>query len=310
MKIERLLTITIILLNNKKITAQELSEKLGVSLRTIYRDIDSINNAGIPIISYPGNNGGFGILDTFKLDKHIFTNEDINSVLSTLKAVTNTLGESFLGSALEKLVNIGISRNSSLIENLEEKFVIDFMPMGYTFRQNNVFGSIIYALNNNLLLNIDYCNANGEITHRQIEPMTLVFKTYAWYVFAFCRLKNACRFFKLSRISNPITIITKFQRRTYKYSDFEQKQITEIETSLIILKFSSKMKYRVEDYFTTEQIEYNDDGSMMVKANWRIDEWVYGFILSFTEDVEVISPIELKNNIYHKLQNIFNMYQS
>ncbi len=310
MKIERLLAITIILLNNKKITAQELSAKFDVSLRTIYRDIESINNSGIPIISFPGNNGGFGILDTFKLDKHIFTDDDISSVLSTLKGVSNSLGESFLGSALEKLVNIGISRNSNTLENLEEKFVIDFMPMGYTHRQKEVFQSILYALNNSLLLNIEYSNAKSEISSRQIEPMTLVFKAYAWYLFAFCRLKNECRFFKLSRISNPITEISKFERRPFKYSDFEQKAVSITDITTITLKFSKIMKFRVEDYFTNDNIEYLADGTMLVTINWKIDDWVYGYILSFADEVEVISPAYLKEKIIEKSKKIFNSYQS
>lgn len=313
MKIERLLAITIILLNNKKITAQELADKFDISVRTVYRDIETINNAGIPIISYPGNNGGFGILDTFKLDKHIFTDDDINSVLSALKGVSNTLGDSFVGSALEKLVNIGLSRNADAIDKLEEKFVIDFMPMGSTFRQKEVFQVINYALNNNLLLTIDYSNAKGEITKRQIEPMTLVFKTYSWYLFAYCRLKDDCRFFKLSRISNPTAEITKFQRRDYKYTDFEQREISEFQsadTTELVLKFSPKIKYRVEDYFMPEHIRYLNDGYLLVTVNWRLDDWVYGYILGCGEDVEIISPVEIKEKLVEKIKKISELYQT
>ena len=73
MKIDRMLTIIVMLLNRDRVSAKELSEKFEVSVRTIYRDIDTINMAGIPIISYPGNNGGFGIMENYKLNHQLMT---------------------------------------------------------------------------------------------------------------------------------------------------------------------------------------------------------------------------------------------
>lgn len=310
MKLERLLSITIKLLNNERVSAKELAEKFGVSIRTIYRDVDTINSAGIPIVSYQGNNGGFGIIDTFKLDKHIFTDNDISSVLSALKGISRTLGDDKLDLALEKLVNIGLSRNKADGANMDEKVIIDFMPMGYTERQKAALKVIYYAISNNLLIDFDYTNAQGSATSRTVEPITLVFKTYVWYLFAYCRLKQDFRFFKLSRMSSLNAQVQKFEPRAVKYTDYEIDIHAPIKVVQMKLKFSKNVKTRVEDYFQNEAIEHCADGSLIVEVEWREDEWVYSHILSYGADVEVISPIELREIIKEKAKNICKLYQT
>ena len=106
MKIERMLTIIVMLLNRNRVTANELAEKFEVSIRTIYRDIETINLAGIPIISHAGNNGGFSIYEDYKLNNQVLPLNNLSSLLSVLKDINSTLDDSELDSSIEKLQNI------------------------------------------------------------------------------------------------------------------------------------------------------------------------------------------------------------
>ena len=91
MKIERLLAMTIMLLNRKKMTAKDLADYFEVSVRTIYRDVETLNQSNIPIVSYQGYDGGFCIPDHYKLSRQLLTFSDMLSILTTLKGVNQTL---------------------------------------------------------------------------------------------------------------------------------------------------------------------------------------------------------------------------
>ena len=309
MKLERLLAITIILLNNDKVQAKDLAERFEVSIRTIYRDLETINMSGIPIISYPGNNGGYGIMDTFKIDKHIFSDSDIESVLSTLKGISNSLDDTQLDSALEKLMNIGLSRNKN-ISQLNDKIIVDIFRYGASAKQKEAHKLIYYAINNSRLINFEYVNALGEATARTIEPMTLVFKNFSWYLFAFCKLKDDFRFFKLTRIRNINVSVHSFARREAKYGDYELSAERSYQGVELIIKFNARIKHRIEEYFPENIAEYLQDGSPIVKLNWKEDDWIYSFILSYGDDAEIISPPHIRENYIKKIKNISALYQT
>ena len=309
MKLERLLAITIILLNNDKVQAKDLADRFEVSIRTIYRDLETINMSGIPIISYPGNNGGYGIMDTFKIDKHIFSDSDIESVLSTLKGISNSLDDTQLDSALEKLMNIGLARNKDL-SHLNDKIIVDIFRYGASAKQKEAHKLIYYAINNSRLINFEYINALGEATARTIEPMTLVFKNFSWYLFAFCKLKDDFRFFKLTRIRNINVSVHTYARREAKYGDYELSAERNYQGVELIIKFNARIKHRIEEYFPENISEYLPDGSPIVKLNWKEDEWIYSFILSYGDDAEIISPPHIRENYIKKIKNISALYQT
>jgi predicted DNA-binding transcriptional regulator YafY len=91
MRIDRMLSITVMLLNRDRVSARELAEKFEISIRTVYRDIEAINLAGIPVISYPGNSGGFGIMENYRLDRQLLTLNDMLGILTALKGVNSAL---------------------------------------------------------------------------------------------------------------------------------------------------------------------------------------------------------------------------
>ena len=138
MRIDRMLAITVMMLNRDRISARELAERFEVSIRTIYRDIEAINLAGIPVISYPGNNGGFGIMDNYKIDRQVLSLKDMLSILSALKAISSSLEFSELDNAIEK-INSLVPRGKTGQKNLfAEQFVVDILPWGFRKRQKTL----------------------------------------------------------------------------------------------------------------------------------------------------------------------------
>ena len=288
MRIDRLLAITIILLNQDKVTAKKLAKKFEVSVRTIYRDIDVISLAGIPIISYSGNNGGFGLVEDYKIDRQFLSPTDIGTILSALKSVNRTLETKELDLAINKIKTLIPKDKTKDIELHFEQIVVDMLPWGYVRRKQDKLKDIRAAVVSNSLISFEYRNSKEEISCRTIEPMTLLFRGYAWYLFGYCYLKNDYRLFRLSRIKNLITEEQKFVRREKTFSDFSQGIKNDLNLVELVLRFSPKVRVKVEDYFEEDQISVQKNGDLIVKISFPEDEWVYSYILSYGEHVEVL----------------------
>ena len=309
MRIDRMLSIVVMLLNRNRISARELSEKFEVSIRTIYRDIDAINLAGIPIISYSGNNGGFGIIENYKIDHQLLTFNDMCAILSALKGINTTFEDKELDSAIEKIKSLVPKDKADSLDLYLQQVVIDILPWGYTKKQKERIKTIQNSIINNNILEFNYKNTKGEETKRKVEPITLVFKGYAWYLFGYCLLKNDYRVFRLSRMKKVLILKEIFDRKNISYQDFMKYDTAETKIVSLVLKFSPEVRVRVEDFFGEEQIEYQENGDMIVKISFPEDQWVYSFILGFGEYIEVLEPEHIRKIIQEKAKKIINNYK-
>lgn len=308
MKIERMLTIIVMLLNRNRITANELAEKFEVSIRTIYRDIETINLAGIPIISHSGNNGGFSIYENYKINHQVLTLNNMSSLLSVLKDINSTVDDIELESSIEKLENI-IPKNKvdSLKLNMEQ-IIIELHPYGDSPNQKKLVKTLRKAIKQSELLTIDYRNYDNIVSKRQVEPMSLVFKNYTWYLFAYCLLKEDFRIFRVSRISDFHIENQSFERREKSYHEITTLLNEQTTMTTIVLKVSPIMKSRVEDVFNKEDITVLETGELLVKATLPEKEWLFSLIFSFGEYVEVLEPKELRQKIAYKLKLMNEKY--
>lgn len=311
MKINRLLAIVIMLLNRKKISALELAEKFEVSVRTIYRDMEAINMSGIPVVSKQGSDGGFYILDNYKINHQFLTFEDMISIVEALKNINGVLDNKNVEIAMEKVKNI-IPCNKKNIFDLHFKHIfIDTLPWGFKkSEKENVKYNIIYeALKENRCIGFNYRNAKGEYISRKVEPITLVFKGFAWYLFSFCSLRNDYRTFKLSRMDNLRVLDEKVYKSRISYKEYTKMNESQKMPTKISLKFSEKARYRIQDYFDEENITFLKDGNVIVNTEVVEDDWVYSMILSYGESVEVLKPQRIRNIIKEKCKKISNIYK-
>ncbi|MFC1568694.1 helix-turn-helix transcriptional regulator [bacterium] len=309
MRIDRMLAITVMMLNRDRVTARELAEKFEVSVRTIYRDLQAIDQAGIPIMSYSGNQGGYGIMDTFRIDRQYLTFDDIVSMVSTLRGINTTLENRELDTAIEKITNLVPRTKSAELKKISQQIVVDIVPLGYTHRQKERLKDVHAAVSEERLLEFEYCNTKGEHTTRSVEPMTLIFKGYAWYLFAYCHLKDDYRLFRLSRMKNTLVHKETFERKNKSYKDAFSPDPDSYQIVHLKLQFSPRVRVQVEDFFEPNQIRYLKNGSMRVEIAFPEDDWVYSFLLGYGEHVKVLAPPHVQDILREKAEKIQSIYK-
>jgi predicted DNA-binding transcriptional regulator YafY len=290
MQINRLLEIAYILLQRKVVTAKELSERFGVSQRTIYRDIDTLSLSGIPVYTKIGKGGGISLLPDFVLSKSILSEQEQNDILSSLSGLIG-MGSIESDHVLQKLTAIF---NKPVHKWLE----VDISGWGGTGKY--MFAGFKMAILDKWLVEFDYYGANNIKTFRRVEPIQLWFKSKAWYVKCFCLTRQAMRLFKLSRIRNLFITNEPFSARQTLPSVFESSTEGCMNDVYIKLKIHADMAYRVYDDYIDYHAEKDEDGSMTVTLRWPEDDWVYGYILSFGEYIEVLEPAYLRDIIRTK----------
>lgn len=293
----RLFEIIYILLQKKKVTAKELADKFEVSTRTIYRDIEALSGANIPIYASKGKDGGIGILDEYVLNKTILSEEEQNQILFALQGMKKVVGEEEKD-ILEKL-SILFNRK------VDDWIKIDFSNWSEDNIQENRFEIIKSAILNKKLIEFNYYNSNGEESRRIVEPLQIWFKDKSWYLISYCRNKEDYRIFKIARIKEIKTLQEHFERELPKEQKEEKCNFKSISLELEI---SKQMAYRVYDEFENSEISKKENGDFIVKVEYPENEWVYGYILSFGEHIKVIAPNRAKNIIKDKLERTLKNY--
>ena len=197
MKINRLTEIILILLNKKNITAKELADKFQVSIRTIYRDIETLSSSGVPVYMNKGKGGGIFLLEDFSINKAILSENDKHSLTLALKALS-----SIQYPEVNSIINkVGFIKNKN---NEEEWIDIDLSRWGSKLRKDDKFTKVKDAILNNQLIEFTYVNSLANKSIRKVEPNKLIYKGQSWYLYGYCRLKKDFRLFKISRIKDLI----------------------------------------------------------------------------------------------------------
>jgi predicted DNA-binding transcriptional regulator YafY len=297
MKIKRLIEIIIILLNKECVTAKYLADKFEVSTRTIYRDINDLSSAGIPIYTNKGFEGGISLLENYTINKTMLSDNDKDNILLALKTLQVTKFPE-MNEVMNKVGSIFKDKKSfNWIE-------VDFSPWGVAPNSNNKFENIKKALLGYLIINFDYINANNKKSNREIEPIKLYYKGRYWYLIGFCLKRNSLRIFKLSRMKNLNLTNKKFILREYKDEIIEEFNSVNFNFIKLHLRFKDNVLYRLYDDFSDEYITINNaNNTADLVIELPYDEWLYSYILSFGSDVKVISPIELKEEVIKRLEN-------
>lgn len=294
MKTERLLSITLYLINRKKATARELSDHFEVSVRTIQRDMESLSLAGIPIYADRGKEGGYSIVDTYTVDRHYFAPKELSALSSLVGRLNAVLNHADLKNTEEKLLNL--SRHAG--QKKHDTLVLDVTPWGMDKTHLNLFRTVYRAVEESHVITIRYASPTGEETHRDIEPVSVIIKGAAWYVYAFCRLRSAMRLFKLTRMID-VTVSREYFHpdRHPPFTDDPDRMVNARPNTVFVLKFAPSARGRITDYSNPDRQHVMPDGSLMGFFPFPDDEWVYSWILSFGPLVEVLEPPHAKQRI-------------
>lgn len=302
MKITRLLQLTSYLLNKKTATAAELARRFEVSTRTIYRDIDILSAAGVPVYCSQGAGGGISILENYTVNRASLSNSEQDSVMLALQTLQATKYPA-VDAVLEKL--------GGLFQNTASDWIsIDFSPWGSNPNANNKFSDIKSAILQSRVISFDYINTWNEKSRRQAEPIRLVFKAQAWYLWAYCQRRCACRLFRVSRMKNVTLAGDHFDRAALLVSQ-EQTQDCEADRRKmvhLVLEFSAEVYYRLCDDYNESDLVFQPNGNHQVSLDIPEDEWVYSYILSFGTQVTVIEPQHIQQLIKKRAAAISAKY--
>ncbi len=300
MQSKRMFEILYLLMEHGNMTAAQLADRFEVSVRTIYRDIDAISAAGIPIYAAKGRGGGIRLLPEFVLNKSLLTEREQNEILFALQSFRVTNAEED-GTILSRMRALFQKENVDWID-------IDFSPWGSGKAEREKFRQLKKGILQHRVVEFDYFSAMGQQNHRRVEPVKLRFKNGGWYLQGFCLSRLDYRTFKICRIDKLTVTEDPFLAREKKPPELEPEQMSWKNLIELKLRFSPKVAFRVWDEFDHRQVVQNTDGSFLVTAHYPKDQWVLGYLLSFGEDVTVLSPQKVRHDLQVKAERIIKIY--
>lgn len=298
MKGNRLFEIIYTLLDKKNVTAKELAEHFEVSQRTIYRDIEDLSQAGVPIYMTKGKGGGISLLSDFILNKAILSQKEKKEILAAMQGL-NAVNKSEFNGVLSKLSSFLGGDNENWIE-------VDFS----NWDKNNTLGEKFTTIKNSIinknLISFEYFNSNGKLLERIVEPLKLVFKGQGWYLYAYCREREDNRFFKLTRMSNINIILENFNRTVPNKIFSEEDTGYYNELIHFKLRIDKKLAFRIYDEFHNYSLD--DNGDFIVNLDFPSGDWLFGYLMSFGEYIEVLEPLNIRDEIKKKLMYALKKY--
>lgn len=295
MKNNRLFGILYLLLIKKKVTAKELADYFGVSVRTIYRDIDLLSSHSIPIYTEQGKQGGIQLLDSFQLDKTVLSEEDQQQILFALQSLDKLSSNQY--SISDKLQWLFQKKSHSFID-------IDFSVWGKSQIDVFIFDAIKQAILKTKRVKFLYFNSYGEKANRTVEPLQICFRYHAWYLFGYDINKKDYRLFKLSRIQDITLTEDTFLREIPDREEYPKTETLEP----IVLKIDKCLAYRVVDECEEGSVSVLEDGNYLVKMQYPINDWLYGYLLSFGKNATIIEPDFVRMTVKKKLEEALKNY--
>lgn len=300
MKENRYFQMVYLLLERGSMTAPELAEHFEVSVRTIYRDIDILSAAGIPVYATQGKGGGISIQDNFVLKKSVLSEQEQTQILMALQGIRIVEDED-TRTLLSKLNGVFQKQNVNWLE-------IDFSSWTKSGAGKENFQKLQGAIFESRVVSFLYYNGRGESARRVVEPLKLVFKSTDWYLYGYCSTRDDFRFFKLTRIRD-LEITDDRYTRPIPDQIFKEAEDFEMETIRVTLLFDKSMSFRVYDKFDDEVTE-TEDGSLLVETVMPNNELLFSYILSCGDKVEVIHPQRVRDIISERAEKIADKYKT
>ncbi|OJD71017.1 YafY family protein [Bacillus sp. NH11B] len=302
MKLERLLSIIFKLLNNEILSASSLADEFQVSPRTIYRDIEAICAAGIPVVSYQGTNGGFGIIKGYKFDKSLMGSYDILNLITVLSSLSNIFKDKEIEHTIDRLKLLDTnSNNKSLLVDLESHRT-----------EPNSLMNLRKAIHEKKVIHFNYVSNKNEFTSREVEPIHLHYKFRNWYIYGYCRERQNYREFRVSRMMDVTLTQEKFlQNHEIKEEAFySNRNLVGFED--VVIWVSSNSLAEALDQFQNSSKTINDDGSMTITISVYQPlqaGWLKSILLSFGSGAKIVKPIELQSILIDEAKKIIKVYE-
>jgi predicted DNA-binding transcriptional regulator YafY len=310
MKIDRLVSIIMLLLDKKRISAQELADLFEVSLRTIYRDIDTINMAGIPVCSTSGVGGGFEIMQKYKVDGKVFSTADLSAILMGLSNLSGLIQGEETVNALAKVKSFVPADRAKDIEFHANQILIDLSPWIGNRNIQQYLETIKTALRESRLLSFEYSDRHGNKTARTAEPYQLVLKSAHWYVQGYCLERKDFRLFKLTRMANLRLQAESFTPREHQKPQLEFTDVLATLQTTVKLRIHKSVKERALDFCEYEHFSPDGDEHWIVDFPFIENDFCYNILFSFGDKCECLEPSHVRAEMKRRIQDIAAIYGS
>ncbi len=308
MQIDQLFEFVYILIDKKQVTAKEMSEHFGVSIRTIHRWIDALSVSGVPIYSLKGRGGGIAISEKFVMDKTVLSEDERLAIVSSVKALNNLSGNP------ASLVNANLKaaeKLSHLVQSDTDWLEVDFTPWSPEGSEvRNLFGILRDSILKKRQISFEYFTGDGRSEKRTVHPWKLIFRGQSWYLYGWCTSRKAERFFKLTRMRNLI-MTSKEANISINIADSRPAQTPEYSAPLIQIKAKitqEKVSYLMDSFICSE-IKAQKNGWVNVTFTAPDTPWLCEILLSFGPQIKIQSPARLKNKIAQMAEKTSELYK-
>jgi len=296
MKLDRLMGILTVLMQNDRVTAPYLAEKFEVNRRTIGRDIDALCQAGIPIITHQGVGGGISIADGFKLDKSVLTTDELSGIISALKGIGTVSESTHIERVLDKL-------GANAVVSMREPIIID-LASHYKDNLTAKINQIKTAIGESRCIEFDYYYEKGQ-SRRCIEPYYVIFQWSSWYVFGFCRQRQDWRMFKLMRLWGLCICDEHYTLQEVPDMDFNDHFTAQ---HMLVAVFAVSERYKlIESYGLDCYVETNE--GLRFEFGFTNRDYMVSWLLSFGKNVKVLEPAYVAQEIRDIARNILSHYE-
>lgn len=299
MKNSRLFQVLYLLMEHGEMTAGELAERMEVSKRTIYRDLDALSAAGIPVYAQQGKGGGIHLMEQFQMERSLLGDEEQEQILTALQSL-DAVGAADSGAIITQLSGLFQKKTVEWLE-------VDFESWGSKKTEKEYFERCKQAILGQRLLTFQYYNSSGIQNLRTVEPYRLCFKGGNWYVSGYCRTQKDYRFFRLSRMAEVMVEADRFSPKPPPPKK-SGKPDAKGEQIVLELRIAQAAGWQMLDFFPPEEITRLPDGDFYVSTSFLPGRWVLGFLLSFGADVEVLSPEEIREELRAETEKILKHY--
>lgn len=301
MKIDRLIGILSILLQEEKTTAPELAERFEVSRRTISRDIENLCSAGIPVVTSQGAGGGISIMDGYRMDRAILSSKDMQMILAGLRSLDSVSGSHYYVQLMEKL-----KAGSSKFVSGKESILIDLSSWDKDSLTPKI-ELIQKAVECGKKLRFRYY-APGGSSEREIEPYFLIFKWSSWYVYGYCLLRNDYRMFKLNRMAE-LAQSENFEKRTsVPMPDLSNEKVFPARSKVKAV-FHPSMKWHLIEEYGADSFTEMPDGNLLFEHDYSDEENLLSWMLLCRDKVTVLEPESIRKKLFHIASALSEKYK-
>lgn len=297
MKNDRLFQLLYLLLEKGRRSAPQLAAALEVSVRTVYRDVEALAAAGVPVYAIAGKGGGIALMPGYHFDKALLNDAEQTELLLAVQSLRAVQGGGTTDALLAKMSAAFQKEPANWLE-------VDFSRWGMAAPDTARFALLRDAILSNQVLRLVYYGAAGQKTERRVCPIKLIYKDKSWYLQAYCLQAQGYRLFRTSRMAEVGLTGESFATDYAQNAPALDLPCTSPATVHLKLKIAGTLAYRVYDEFDPAGVAKQPDGSFVAVADYPLDRWVIGFLLGFGTDVTILEPPGLAAVLAEEAQKI------